>query len=125
MQRNTIQRRIILSTVLEMHNHPTAADVYSKITESCPGISRATVYRILGQLAEEGMIQHIPLGDSADRYDFTLGEHAHFVCQCCGKVFDLPLAQTPVAAAEGFSISKINVTATGLCPECAKKGTNA
>lgn len=119
MQRNTVQRRLILSTVRKMHNHPTAADVFAAVNEVCPGISRATVYRVLGQLAEEGEILQVPVADGAARYDFTLGEHAHFVCRICGKVFDLPLETAPVAKVGDFIIEKQTLTASGLCPDCA------
>lgn len=124
MQRNTVQRRFILSTVQNMHNHPTAADVYDSVTEICPGISRATVYRVLGTLVEEGEILLVPIADGADRYDFTLGEHAHFYCRGCGKVMDLPLETNPVAKDGDFKIERLTLTASGLCPDCASANNN-
>ena len=52
--RNTIQRQLVLSAVRQLQNHPTADEVYQKVQKSCPTISRATVYRNLKLLAEEG-----------------------------------------------------------------------
>ena len=49
--RNTIQRALVLEAVQSLHNHPTSADVYEVVRERHPNISRATVYRNLGVLA--------------------------------------------------------------------------
>lgn len=55
-KRNTIQKEIIHQTLCGMHNHPTAAMVYDQVHLGHPTISRSTVYRVLGQLAEEGRV---------------------------------------------------------------------
>ena len=55
--RNTIQRQLVLSAVRQLQNHPTADEVYQEVQKNCPTISRATVYRNLKLLAEEGEIR--------------------------------------------------------------------
>ena len=52
--RNTIQRALVLEAVQSLHNHPTSADVYEVVRARHPNISRATVYRNLGVLANRG-----------------------------------------------------------------------
>ena len=52
--RNTLQRRLVLETVRRMRNHPTAEEIYLAIAAENPLISKATVYRNLKLLSEQG-----------------------------------------------------------------------
>ena len=64
--RNTLQRRLVLETVQRMHNHPTAEEIFREISSENTLISKATVYRNLKILSEQGEIQHIPIPNGAD-----------------------------------------------------------
>ena len=46
-----------------MRNHPTSAEVYERVREKHPSISRATVYRNLAVLAEGGDIVRVKVLD--------------------------------------------------------------
>ncbi len=123
MIRNTVQRTAILETVRSMTDHPTAEQVYSRVSEKCPGISRATVYRVLGNLAEEGEIQRIEVANAPDRFDFTLEPHAHFICDCCGTVTDCQMKHFPeIGNCSGFRPERISVTVHGVCGKCIEEG---
>lgn len=52
-RRNTIQKDLVLKTVLELKHHLTAEEVYEFIKKDHPRIGKGTVYRNLGILAEE------------------------------------------------------------------------
>ena len=69
--RNTLQRRLVLETVRRMHNHPTADEIFREISAENSLISKATVYRNLKILSEQGEILHIPIPDGADCFDFN------------------------------------------------------
>ena len=43
----TVQRRVILETMLLRDDHPTAEQIYDALQAQVPEISRATVYRAL------------------------------------------------------------------------------
>ncbi|HRX84343.1 MAG TPA: transcriptional repressor, partial [Phycisphaerae bacterium] len=43
----TVQRRTILSVLLDSDDHPTADQVYEIVRQRLPGLSRTTVYRVL------------------------------------------------------------------------------
>lgn len=62
--RNTLQRRLVLETVRRMHNHPTADEIFREISAENSLISKATVYRNLKILSEQGEILHIDSGRS-------------------------------------------------------------
>ncbi len=122
--RNTLQREIVLDAVLSLHSHPTAEDIYTHVQTGYPNISRATVYRNLGVLADMGKIRRVSHLDAADRFDHTLAPHYHFRCAACGGVFDVDLpydggllARVPNKA--GFLLQGYDISFTGLCPACA------
>ncbi|MDL2295175.1 transcriptional repressor [Ruminococcaceae bacterium OttesenSCG-928-D13] len=128
MPKNTIQRRLVMEAVQALHNHPCAEEIYAHICKSHPGISKATVYRNLGQLAERGEILRVSHLDAADRFDFNTGPHYHFRCRSCGAVFDV---ETDYQAGllnglknlDGFVYETHDIVFTGLCPDCNATGS--
>ena len=123
-KRNTIQKRIVSDVFCSMHNHPSAGMVYEAVQEKFPGISRATVYRILSEAADEGKIQRLKLTDANDRFDITTKKHYHVVCRCCGAVADVEVEVNDEELAdnamgcEGFSIESCHVEFVGICERC-------
>ncbi|OQB99915.1 MAG: Peroxide-responsive repressor PerR [Firmicutes bacterium ADurb.Bin099] len=123
--RNTVQREIILQTVLGMDNHPSADEVYAKLRPENPSISRATVYRNLELLARQGKILHIQTPRGADCFDFNTDEHHHLRCEVCRRVYDINISDIPKIDydkidPEGFIINGYNISFYGICPECQK-----
>ena len=123
-QRNTLQKRIVSDVFCSMNNHPSAGMVYEAVQEKFPGISRATVYRLLAEAAEEGKIQRLKLTDANDRYDITLGKHYHVVCRICGAVADVKAEVDDGVIAkeaeghEGFLIEDCHLEFVGVCERC-------
>lgn len=118
-KRNTIQKEVIHQTLREMHNHPTAAMVYEKVHQAHPTISRSTVYRVLGQMAEEGIILHLGLAGSDARFDDSIHQHGHVRCRLCGAVADIPaVAIAEPEETDGFLLEGYTVEYRGLCPRC-------
>lgn len=121
--RNTRQRALVLEAVRSLHNHPTSADVYDAVREKHPRISRATVYRNLNVLTEQGEVLHIPVTGGADRYDFRCDCHYHAICRECGVVYDVEMPGegllSSVRDTHGFQIEGFDIIFTGLCPDCA------
>lgn len=121
--RNTRQRALVLEVVRSLHNHPTSADVYDAVREKHPSISRATVYRNLNVLTEQGEVLHIPVAGGADRYDFRCDCHYHAICRECGVVYDVEMPSegllSSVRDTHGFQIEGFDIIFTGLCPDCA------
>lgn len=121
--RNTVQRSLVLQAVTALHTHPTADEVHLIIAEKHPSISKSTVYRNLNLLAEEGVIQKVPVPDGADRYDCCLAPHYHIRCVRCGRVFDVDMPYQPeihnkIRDPHGFSIQGHDIVFQGICPQC-------
>lgn len=118
-KRNTLQKEIIHQTLCQLGTHPTAAMVYEAVHRTHPTISRSTVYRVLGQMAEEGTILRIGLAGSDDRFDGTVCQHGHVRCRRCGAVADVSWTEMGEPAdASGYTLEDCAVEYRGLCPAC-------
>ncbi|MGH7738719.1 MAG: Fur family transcriptional regulator [bacterium] len=121
----TVQRRMILESLVGREDHPTADQIYETVTDRLPGLSRATVYRVLETLVEVGVIHRASHLGTAARYDPNTDHHHHLACVKCHKVVDLE--ETALAAIhlpmglQGFEIMDYSVHLQGYCPECRKK----
>ena len=125
-KRNTIQKKMVSDAVYELANHPTAEEVYHKVSMIYPSISKGTVYRNLSVLAEEGEIMKLDIPNEAVRYDHTLREHYHARCEKCGRVFDVDMDIIPditdkIKDSHGFVFLGYDIFFKGICPECKEK----
>lgn len=127
-QRDTKQRRMVLEAVLSRCDHPTADQIYADLRMKDDKISRGTVYRNLGILAEDGDITNVKV-PAADRFDSRLDRHYHIYCTGCGRVFDAPLPyreeyDEQIERETGFKVSRHRMVFEGLCPDCRLKEEN-
>lgn len=127
-RRNTIQRNLVLSAVSELQCHATADEVYAYITASNPSVSRATVYRNLNLLAEEGAILKIEVPGGAVHFDHTIRSHCHVRCVRCSRLYDVDLDSMPDLLARirdphGFEFLGCDIIFKGICPECNLNNT--
>lgn len=124
-ERRTVQKDMIYAALRELHNHPTADQVFARVQENCPSISRATVYRVLGGLAEKGTVLRIPVADGADHFDHQTHRHYHVCCDHCGSVDDVALAVpedilSGVRDTCGYDLTGYTLLLHGLCRNCQK-----
>jgi Fur family ferric uptake transcriptional regulator len=103
--------------------HMTAEDVYKQLLSEGLDIGLATVYRVLTQFEQAGLLvrHHFESGKSV----FELNEgkhHDHLVCMQCGRVeefydAEIEKRQQAVAKAKGFAIAD---HALSLYAHCTK-----
>lgn len=124
--RNTVQRNLVFATTAKLM-HPTAEEVYEEILSAYPNISKATVYRNLNVLAENGSLLRISSTEGADHFDIVAEKHYHGICRYCGKVFDVEVEEMLskilegcVSDSHGFEIESVDVIFKGVCPACRK-----
>lgn len=124
-RRNTIQKDLVLKTVLELKHHLTAEEVYEFIKKDHPRIGKGTVYRNLGILAEEGAIRKVEVPNGPDRFDFTLKNHYHVKCIICKELFDvdmdvdaLPDLKEKIHDTHGIQFLDYDILFKGICPSC-------
>ena len=51
------QRELVMQTVQQLCDHPTAEEIYDKAAQECPNLSLGTVYRNLNSLVEAGRVR--------------------------------------------------------------------
>jgi len=123
--RNTLQKEIVFKTVRNMENHPTAEMVYGVIMDIYGNISKATVYRILNQLADQDEIIRVKVPNAADRFDYRKEPHYHIRCVCCGNVMDAPISvwdELTQKAREATDIEILghHIIFDGICKQCRR-----
>ena len=121
-ERNTVQKNMVYAALRELCNHPTAEMVYDRVHENCASVSRATVYRILNRLAEQGKILRLNT-DGADHYDHRINVHHHVQCTVCGRVDDVVTRELGdmtglVTDSRGYRITGGSLLFRGICREC-------
>jgi Fur family ferric uptake transcriptional regulator len=122
--RVTPQRQLILDAVCDLGGHVTPEDVYEHVHETAPAVSRATVYRTLTFLSEQGFITATQRGNGRYSYEIAAAEpHHHLVCRQCGDSIELPHSALhglfqEVEAEHAFVIDMKHVTFFGLCARC-------
>lgn len=126
--KNTIQKTAIMHALMSL-DHPTADEVYECVHNEFPSISKATVYRILNRISEEGEILHLQIPGGADRFDTTICAHHHLKCNKCGKVCDVNVPELDgiekrIKEESGFSIGGYRLVFSGLCSDCILKKTD-
>ena len=127
-QRKTKQKQAIYDALAAL-DHPTATQVYERVHEEHPTVSRGTVFRVLGGFAERGLVRKLSLAESDARFDVTTAPHAHGVCRVCGRVCDLPLPALasfePGRICDGFQAEDCEVQFTGVCGQCRRETMRA
>ena len=104
--------------------HMSAEDVYRILLEEEDSIGLATVYRVLTQFEEAGLV--IRHNFEGDRAVFELNDadhHDHMVCMECGSVIEflderIEELQEKVAREHKFFIQDHALTLYGLCKRC-------
>ena len=122
-QRNTTQKSVIASALAQLASHPTADQVYDYLHADHPSISRATVYRVLRQMEDNGQALRVSVADGADHFDHQTHPHSHGRCVRCGKVFDvtcsLPtLSELAPVQDDRFTPTGFTLLLEGVCREC-------
>ncbi|MFG6447951.1 ferric iron uptake transcriptional regulator [Roseateles sp. BYS180W] len=104
--------------------HMTAEDVYKMLLDERADIGLATVYRVLTQFEQAGLLSrnHFETGKAV--FELNEGQHHdHLVCLTCGRVeeFHDPLIeerQHAIAADRGFELQEHSLA---LYASCIKK----
>ena len=129
VQRSTKQRSLVLEVVREHRDHPTAEQIYNDVHERNAKVSRATVYRNLNLLDDNGEIQQVA-APVANRFDLRCDPHYHMMCVRCGSVVDAPLEYQKaydelVAKSSGFQVVSHQTLFKGICPNCQEREDEA
>ena len=123
-RRNTSQRAMVAEIAKRLY-HPSAEEVYAEVKKCEKGVGRATVFRNLNLLADDGVFMKVCFRGEPARFDTNPAKHDHFLCNVCKVITDLPpLSQTDNDAEKdelirrGFKVESKSVAYYGVCDKC-------
>jgi len=103
--------------------HMTAEDVYKALLAEDADIGLATVYRVLMQFEQAGLLSRSHFEGGKSVFELNEGQHHdHLVCLTCGRVeefydAEIETRQRAVAEQRGF---KLHEHTLALYAECTK-----
>jgi Fe2+ or Zn2+ uptake regulation protein len=84
------QRLAIAGYVLDTTEHPSADQVWKRVKEQVPYLSRATVYNTLNLFVAKGLLRALALADESVVFDPNIEKHHHFIDESTGEIHDIP-----------------------------------
>ena len=125
----TLPRIKILELLESAENHHMSAeDVYRALADHGEDVGLATVYRVLTQFEQAGIVERHNFENNLSVFEIVQDEHHdHLVCDVCGKIVEFHNAlieeeQFKVAEAHNFKLSGHSLVLYGVCdsPDCQK-----
>lgn len=130
--RNTRPRRLIAErlAVLAAEDGGFATDdLWHDLQREDPQIGRATVFRAVEVLTQQGILDRVTFADGTHRYRVCAAgaHHHHMTCTCCHRVIEVEAClpdETLAAIAQqaDFTIEGHSVELFGRCADCRGKG---
>ena len=122
--RVTTPRRAILQALIDHADHPTAAQLTTRVQALLPDVHESTVYRFLEDLEGLGVIDHVHLGHGPAVYHFVDDAHHHLVCESCDAVIEVPnqmfeTLRRRLHTEFGFALKPRHFAVPGQCQNCA------
>jgi Fur family transcriptional regulator, ferric uptake regulator len=107
--------------------HMTAEDVFRVLLEERSDVGLATVYRVLTQFEQAGLLMRSNFESGKAVYELDQGQHHdHFVCTRCGKVeefydAEIEKRQQTIAKSKGWLVHDHAMALYGECAQCVSK----
>jgi Fur family transcriptional regulator, ferric uptake regulator len=105
--------------------HLSVEDIYLLLHKDGSDLGIATVYRVLGQFEQAGLLIRQHFDGVKAVYELNEGlHHDHIVCQSCGKVDEfhddeIERLQRHIAESRGFQLHDHTLALFGICAQCA------
>ncbi|NKB47268.1 MAG: ferric iron uptake transcriptional regulator [Legionellales bacterium] len=112
----------ILTTAKE--HHLSAEDVYRLLQESGEEVSLATIYRVLTQFEQAGLVERHNFEGAHAIFELKPEKHHdHLVCIYCGKVEEfvddtIERRQQKIAQDAGYRMTDHSLIIYGMCVSC-------
>jgi Fur family transcriptional regulator, ferric uptake regulator len=121
-------RRAILDLLDEQPCALSAVEIEHALAARRREVSRASVYRVMDELEEIGLVQRVEIGQGMVRYEpvrHGAGHHHHLVCDRCGRLqpfSDEELESTIRRVSERLAlrVSEHEIVLHGACETCAR-----
>ena len=121
----TPQRTAVLEEIIKDKGHRESEEIYLALKKSGQHVSRATVYRTMDILVNNGFARKMNLGDGRARYESKVNSphHDHLVCMDCGLIVEfmdqqIEDLQDKIAIQYNFQLKRHIHQLFGLCKKC-------
>lgn len=105
-------------------HHLSAEDIYRALITQGEDVGMATVYRVLTQFTEAGMLNKLNFDNGQSVFELSnSAHHDHLICVKCGKIDEfsdevIEQHQFDVAKAYGYQLTDHCLHLYGLCKNC-------
>lgn len=119
------KRDRILEVFLRQQGHLSADDLFELVRGEDRGIGRATVYRTLQWMVDQGLAKRVDFGEGRFRFEasYRHPRHFHLICDVCHRSSeflssDVESLVEEIAEARGFAPAQTVVQVHGACEGC-------
>lgn len=128
-KRITKQKRLLVQHIFARHTHFDADELLDNLAQgdSPRKISRPTVYRVLAELVEAGLLRKMDLrGRAVYEHDYGYPQHDHLHCQHCDRLIEFRSDEVAeicrrVASEQRFRFRGHRLIISGICHDCAQQ----
>lgn len=120
--------RLTVAHVLQHDKeHMTATEVLTAVAEADAHIDQSTVYRVLADLRDSGLVAESRFGPGEASYEWLAGSnHHHLHCTECSGTTPLDHALVDrfingVTEQHGFKTDATHIVLNGICERCGGK----
>lgn len=124
--KTTLPRLRILAILEEgQQHHFSAEDVYKQLLADDEDIALATVYRVLTQFEDAGLVLRHNFEGGRSVFELDRGDHHdHMVCVKCNKVTEfydeaIEQRQKVIASKSNFLLQDHSLYLYGICSSCS------
>ena len=121
----TPQRTAVLEEIIKDKGHRESEEIFLALKKSGQHVSRATIYRTMDILVNNGFARKMNLGDGRARYESKINSphHDHLVCMDCGLIVEfmdqnIEDLQDEIAIQYEFQLKRHIHQLFGLCKKC-------
>jgi len=118
------QRVAVAEYVLRTNEHPSADEVWVRVRERFPHVSRATVYNSVNLFVKKGLLRQLVLTEGRVVFDPKTDDHHHFIDEDSGEIHDVPwnaIKVSKVPKLDGYEIREYQVVMRGRRARTSKK----
>ena len=121
----TLPRLKILEVLEKSPNHHLSAeDIYRTLIGQNEEVGVATIYRVLTQFEESGIVNKLNFENNLSVYELSnVDHHDHLVCVKCNEIVEfqddvIENHQLQIAKKYGFQLTDHSLYLYGLCGRC-------
>lgn len=118
----TFNRIVLLEFLQKNVGHYTVKEIYNKLKKKFINVNLASIYNNIELFYQNNLVSLVLIKEGEKIWDSNLENHAHFICEKCGKIIDLKFENCIIKDVEKVGkTNRINIIYYGVCNECLNK----